>query len=106
EVERLIEDEAQAHEVVGQPGDGGNLGVVVGGGDDGVEVGGVETLDLDGGVGERVGRTQQGEALVPFEVAEREDRVDLEVDLTVEDLRLAGGAVALPAAVGQAEPGP
>ena len=57
----------------------------------------VEQLDLE--VGHRVRAAEQGVALRLLEVGQREGRVALEVDLPVEQERLAGRALPLLAAV-------
>ena len=59
----------------------------------------VDQLDLE--VGQGVGAAQQRPALLLLEVGQRERRVAVEVDLAVEQERLAGGALPLLAAVHQ-----
>ena len=62
----------------------------------------VDQLDLEVGLG--VGAAQQRPPLLLLVVVEREGRVLLEIDLAVEQERLAGRALALLAAVHQHQP--
>ena len=104
---RLAQLEAEAPDVVGERLDGLDLArspstIGDAAAQDLLVV--VDELDLD--VGQRVRPAQQRVALRLLEVGQRERRVAIEVDLAVEQERLAGRALPLLAAVHEHDPLP